>query len=182
MELNKIAISDNEWNLEKYISYFFIYSFIGWLFEELLFLILYNDLVFRGFLYLPILPIYGFGVVFISIIFSDAKYDAFSIFVISFLFCSLFEYFTAYILEEFLNIKLWNYNELKYNLNGRVSFVSSIFFALCLVIIVKKINPFLEKRIKKYRNNLGLEILLSIMIIVFLFDFCLSLIKYLNIL
>lgn len=166
--------------LEKLVSYFFIYSFFGWVFEELIFILFYNDFVFRGFLYLPILPIYGFGAVIISSIFPDSKFDVVSIFIISFIICSLFEYISSYLLESIFNISLWDYYDLKYNLNGRVSLISSIYFSIACVLIVKVFNPIFERKLKKYRNNLGLEIFLSVLIIVSFIDFCLSCFKYLN--
>ena len=63
-----------EWLLEKYVSYFFIYSFIGWILEVIVVLFLEKRLVNRGFLMMPILPIYGFGAVLISIIFKNENY------------------------------------------------------------------------------------------------------------
>ena len=45
---------------ENYII-FLVYAFLGWVYEELLFLIVYNEKVNRGFLYGPYLPVYGFG-------------------------------------------------------------------------------------------------------------------------
>ena len=166
---------EKQWQLEKIVSYFFIYAFIGWVIEEVLFLILYKEFVYRGFLYLPILPIYGFGAVFVTILFPDKDYEIISIFVIGGLICTFIEYITSYALDKFLNLSLWDYSSLMYNLNGRVSLFSSILFALGCVFIVKVLNPFFEKKLNKIKNSIILEFSLSFLIVICFFDFALSL-------
>lgn len=167
-----------QWQLEKMVAYFFTYAFIGWIIEEVLFLVLYKELVYRGFLYLPILPIYGFGAVLVTILFPDKDYEIISIFVIGGLICTFIEYITSYVLEKFLNLSLWDYSSSIYNLNGRVSLLSSIMFALACVLVVKILNPFFEKKLNKIKNSIILEFCLSFLIVICFFDFALSLMKF----
>ena len=68
-----------KWLLEKYVSYFFIYSFIGWVIEVIVMLFETKEFVNRGFLHLPLLPIYGFGAVLISVIYNDDDHHWFVI-------------------------------------------------------------------------------------------------------
>ena len=46
-----------------YITYFFIYSFLGWIIETIYAILVNGYFVKRGFLYGPLCPIYGFGAV-----------------------------------------------------------------------------------------------------------------------
>ena len=48
-------------NVRNIMIYFICFSFIGWIYEVILFLIEDHILVNRGFLYGPWLPVYGFG-------------------------------------------------------------------------------------------------------------------------
>ena len=43
----------------RYIVWFFLYSFIGWLWETILFTVREKRFVNRGFLFGPMCPIYG---------------------------------------------------------------------------------------------------------------------------
>lgn len=178
MEKSFEIVKNKQWELEKIVTYFFIYAFIGWLFEEILFIILYGKLEYRGFLYLPILPIYGFGAVFVSLIYPDKNYNILSVAVVGGLLCSFLEYVTSFVIDKTLHISLWDYSALRYNLNGRVSALSSIFFAICCVLIIKFINPLIDKKIKKYKNTTLIEVILSSLIAITFLDFAFSLFKY----
>lgn len=53
---------------QKYTIAFFLYAFIGWLYEVALeFFLFHHGFVNRGFLYGPYLPVYGFGALLILI-------------------------------------------------------------------------------------------------------------------
>ena len=84
-----------QWLLEKYVSYFFIYSFIGWIFEVIVTLFETKELVNRGYLLLPILPIYGFGALFISFIFKDDDHQWFYVAIVGGLISTVVELLTS---------------------------------------------------------------------------------------
>lgn len=178
MEKSIELVKNRQWQLEKVVTYFFVYSFIGWLFEELLFIVLYNKLEYRGFLYLPILPIYGFGASLISLLYPDKNYEVLSIAVLGGLLCTFIEYVTSFVIDKTLHISLWDYSSLRFNLNGRVSLLSSIFFAIACVLIIKVINPLIDKKIKKYKNSMKIEVILTALIMITFLDFVISLFKY----
>ncbi len=173
-----VMIENKQWQLEKIIAYFFIYSFVGWIFEEVLFLVLYQEFVYRGFLYLPILPIYGFGAAFVSILFPDKDYEILSIAIVGGLLCTFLEYITSIGLEKILNVSLWDYSDLKYNVDGRISLLSSVGFSLACVLVVKVFNPFIDKKLSKIKNTKIIEGILTFLIIICFIDFALSLMKF----
>ena len=51
------------YGLAQWVLYFFIYSFLGWVWESCLVSVQQHRWVNRGFLNGPFLPIYGFGAV-----------------------------------------------------------------------------------------------------------------------
>ena len=71
--------SKQKWLLEKYVSYFFVYSFMGWIFEVIITLFQTMEFENRGYLVLPLLPVYGFGALLISLIFSSNFSNNFSV-------------------------------------------------------------------------------------------------------
>lgn len=168
-----------QWLLEKYVSYFFIYSFAGWCFEVIITLFETKELVNRGFLNLPILPIYGFGALLISVIFPDDDYNWISIAIIGGGLATLLELLTSYIFEFFLNINLWNYDSIKYNFQGRISLLTSIFFTIAAIIVIKIINPIVEKKLRRYKYNIKFEIILSLLCVITFVDFLITIASYL---
>lgn len=167
-----------KWLLEKYVSYFFIYSFIGWVIEVIITLFETKELVNRGFLTLPILPIYGFGSVIISIIFKDDDYHWFNVALVGGLIATTVELGTSLFLEKTLNIELWNYTGMKYNFQGRISLLTTSFFMVASILIIKIINPVVERKLRRVKYNMKYEIILGILCVVTFIDFIRSLQGY----
>ncbi len=166
-----------QWLLEKYVSYFFIYSFVGWFIEVIIFLFQTKEFINRGFLNLPFLPIYGFGAVLISIIFKDDDHHWFIIALVGGLLASGVELLTSYFIEYAFNEKLWDYTFMKYNFQGRISLITSLGFTIGSILIVKFINPVIERKLRRYKYNIKLEIMLSVLCIVMFVDCIVSILN-----
>ena len=125
-----------------FIIYFFIYSFIGFVAEEIYCSIIEKKLVIRGFLFGPILPIYGFAMLAVNFATEPVKDNLIMTFFVSMGLCSLIEYFTSWVLEKLFGIKWWDYtNDTKFNLNGRICLQNSLLFGIAGCLIVKQIHP-----------------------------------------
>lgn len=142
-----------------YICSFFVYCVIGWIYEVAA---MYNagyGFVNRGFLYGCYIPIYGFSSILFLILFSrmvkkkvkikNISVTPVVIFILVFLLSSVIEYSASYILEEFFNLSLWSYEGHKYNLNGRISLLTSCYFGIGGLIIFYIVQPVLD-RIRKH--------------------------------
>lgn len=167
-------INKQQWLLEKYVSYFFIYAFIGWVFEVIVTLFQTMELENRGFLFLPILPVYGFGALFISLIFKNDDYQWFNVAIIGGLVATTLELVTSYFLEYSFGISLWNYEDMKYNFEGRISLITTLFFMIGSVLIIKVINPIVERKLRRFKYNQKLEIFLGILCLITFTDFIVS--------
>lgn len=166
----------------KYISgflfYFLLfigYSFLGWIIESVCCSINDKKLVLnRGFLIGPYLPIFGFGSLIIIIFFQKYADDVLALFIIGMVFLTILEYITSYIMEKIFKTRWWDYYDQKFNINGRVSLKPSLAFGLLSVILIEFINPF-------YLNILNmvpvviLNIISTILLVIFLSDFFISL-------
>ena len=53
---------------QNLVIYFYLCAFLGWVLETIYAFMVHGTFVKRGFLYGPICPIYGFGVIFLVII------------------------------------------------------------------------------------------------------------------
>ena len=66
-------------NFNIYFFSFFMYCIIGWLYEVLLELFVYNHgFVNRGFLYGPYLPVYGFGAIILIFLLKNDFHETYS--------------------------------------------------------------------------------------------------------
>ena len=89
----------------KIITYFFLYSFLGWAMESLYISVLQRKIINTGFLHGPFCPIYGFGAVVLYVLLINLKGNIIAIFCKEFLVLSLWEYFVGFLLEKLFNTK-----------------------------------------------------------------------------
>ncbi len=99
---------------------FSIYSFLGWLMEVVNTLRVEKKFVNRGFLVGPFCPIYGFGVLLMTIMLEKYQNDIVATFIFSILICGILEYFTSFFLEKIFHARWWDYSNRKFNINGRI--------------------------------------------------------------
>ena len=165
--------------------YFIFYSFIGWIYE-LFFFLFEGELVNRGFLFGPYLPIYGIGSIFLIYLLKDLvkkkikikniNITPILIFISVFLITTIVEYIGHYVLDEYFNIMLWDYSEEYWNINGRVCFFASRNFAIMGTLGIYFVQPRLEKFLNKISEK-KINFVFIILLIIFILDLVFSLIK-----
>ena len=138
-------------NIYQIVFLFFLYSFVGWLFEVILSVFEHHKFINRGFLIGPWLPIYGCGGSLATIFFSEIANNIENtipniiiIFVSTTILCSILEYFTSWLMEKLFNNRWWDYSEYKYNLNGRICLLCSLGFGFGCTLTLKVANPILK--------------------------------------
>ena len=164
---------NRKYSLTDLILLFFIISCIGYLWEVLLHLFQYGELVKRGTLQGPWLPIYGSGALAMLVLLKPFRQNPFIYFVLSMIVCGLIEYGTSVYLELVHHMSWWDYHGYFLNINGRVCLEGLLLFAtgglIATYILAPLIANFLDKMGKK------LKIVLCIVLISLLvFDFCYS--------
>lgn len=127
--------------IETYVLMFFIYSFFGWIMESVRVSIAEKKWVDRGFLIGPVLPIYGWGVVLVTIFLKKYLDDILVTFVMSIVICGLLEYFTSFFMEKIFKARWWDYSNRKFNINGRICLENLFLFGIACCLIVYIANP-----------------------------------------
>ena len=125
---------------------FFIFGFAGWCMEVILKYRQYHRFINRGFLTGPILPIYGFGVILITLVvgrLTSVESGVMTTFAISLVICCLVEYLTSFVLEKIFHARWWDYSQKPMNLHGRVWIGNLVLFGLAGVAIIHIVNPVL---------------------------------------
>ena len=135
---------NKSYNVTSYILFFFTFSFIGWLWEVLLHIIMDGTFVNRGFMYGPWLPIYGFGGVFILLLLKSFRNKQLVFFIACIVLAGIIEYSTSWYLETFKGMKWWDYTGYYLNLNGRICLEGLIVFGLGGCALTYIIAPVLD--------------------------------------
>lgn len=99
-----------------YVLVFFIYAFAGWIMETTSISIRNKKFVNRGFLIGPVCPIYGYGVVLVSLLLQKYQNDIIVTFFMSIIICGFLEYFTSYFMEIIFKARWWDYSQRKFNI------------------------------------------------------------------
>ena len=159
-----------------FIDYFLIYSFLGWCLESVYKTIYSKKFINSGFLLGPACPIYGFGAIIMYIFLSGYNNNPLHVFVIGFVVLSIWEYIVAWGIEKIFNEKYWDYSNNKFNLDGRVCLLNSIFWGVLGIIFIYLIHPFVQEKIVTVDNAI-LIILTIIFSVLMIADFITSVIK-----
>lgn len=149
-------------------------SIAGFIYEEIFCLVVDNELVKRGFLYGPYLPVYGFGAIFLFLLLKRFKKKPLILFILAMLVTGIVEYITGYLLYEIYHKTWWDYTGLFLNIDGYVCLRSVFSFgigAFLLIYIVEPVVSLLVSSLSKKKVALW-----SIVIcLIFIIDFILTL-------
>ncbi len=126
--------------LSAVILEFVLYGFIGWTYETVITSISWGRFADRGWLHLPICPIYGFCAFFLLLILGRLKSIPL-IFLAGTAVTTAAELAASYLLELFTDERLWDYYDWKFNFDGRVSLFSSLIFGAMCVLLIKVLHP-----------------------------------------
>lgn len=159
--------------IEQYFLLFVIYSFIGWVFEVIIFAFMEHRIINRGLLMGPYCPIYGFGFLCIDLLLKKYKEKPALLFVMAMVISTVLEYITSLLLELVFNIRLWDYTQNFMNLNGRICLQTSLAFGVLAVLVVYKVNPMLIAKLEKI-PDIALKYVAIIIAVIMALDMCIS--------
>ena len=152
-----------------YILFYFVYSFLGWCLEVICKLITEKRFINRGILIGPICPIYGYGVLIMTLFFRKYLNDPITLFILIIVSCSILEYFTSYFLEKVYHTRWWDYSTKKFNINGRICLETMIPFGILGLLIMNYMNPIIFNLLNILPNYL-IYILSTIFLITYIID------------
>jgi len=153
-----------------WMLYFTVYSVLGYVIEVVLCSIAQKKYVGRGFLFGPVVPIYGFGSFAIMFSTTHVQHNFILTFLVSMLVCSVIEYFTGLALEKMYHIRWWDYSKSdKINLHGRICLRNSLLFGLGGCWIVYSAQPFISGIIALLSPSLA-TILATVALVAFILD------------
>lgn len=166
-------------NLFELITYFIIYSFLGWVMESVVRSICERKIINTGFLKGPFCPIYGIGATIMFLFLEGFENKPVLLFCIAIILLSAWEYIVGVLLEKLFHTKYWDYSDHKFNFQGRICLTNSICWGILGVLFVKYIHPFVQEVLGKIDSNL-LNYVVAILFAIFLVDTITSIINVKN--
>ncbi len=155
----------------KYVFLFFLGACFGWILELFFRRIVHGKWVNPGFLSGPYLPIYGFGVVFMTIIITVFKnLSPFLIIIMMGITMTLIELVGGLMLLK-QGLMLWDYSDRFLNYKGIICPLFSLLWTVLCALYYFFINSYIDKSLIWFSNNLAFSFVLG-------FLFCLIIIDY----
>lgn len=142
--------ADRSYSLINLIMMFFIFCFVGWVWEVGLAFISEDMFVNRGTLHGPWLPIYGTGGVIILVLLKKLREKPALEFVAAMVLCGCLEYFSSWYLEMTHDgQRWWDYTGYFLNINGRICAEGLLTFGLGGLTIVYLLAPALDNLLSR---------------------------------
>ena len=162
------------------LTYFVIYSFLGWVLESIVRSICEKKIINTGFLIGPFCPIYGFGAIIMLLFLNEFKNNVFLLFLIALIALSLWEYIVGVFLEKLFKTKYWDYSNHKLNYKGRICLTNSLAWGVLGVLFIKYLHPFIIE-IFAYVEFKYVEIASTMIALILFIDAIISVVKIKNI-
>lgn len=133
------------YSIDQWVIFFFIYCFIGWIWECSYVSIRTKKLTNRGFMRGPVLPIYGFGAVLMVWVGLPLMAHPVIMFFVGLLCASTMEYFTGDIMQRLFKVRYWDYTGCLLNIKGHVCLKASLAWGTFTLLM----NYFVHKPIER---------------------------------
>ena len=131
----------------QWLTFFYLYCFFGWIFESTYVSLKQKRFVNRGFLRLPMLPLYGSGAVmmlWVSLPFQDSLILTYISGVIG---ATALEYVTGYVMERLFKVRYWDYSNQPFNIHGYICLSSSIAWGFLTIFMTHLIHKPIERAV-----------------------------------
>lgn len=139
--------------INKYLMVFLFGGFLGWIIELLYRSIINQQIVNPGFLSGPFLPLYGFGLVLLTIILNQKKLHWFIKIFIFTIIATLMELLSGWFFEIFFRLRLWDYSKEWANFNGWICPRFFLYWLVASLLYFLFIHEALTKKI--YHNHVS---------------------------
>lgn len=118
------------------LFFFYFYCFCGWIIECTYVSVRTKKVTNRGFMFGPFIPIYGFGAMTMLLACTPViKYPAL-VFIVGMVSASVLEYITGMAMEAIFKVRYWDYSYRKFNINGHVCLLNSLYWGGISVVLL----------------------------------------------
>lgn len=181
------TVKEEKYGISRLFILTMLLSLLGWAFETVYVYLAYGRWTNRGFLSLPLCPIYGCSIIFTYLLLgtpdncriqrvSEVKWGIFFYFYACFFIPTLMELWIGLFFDKVFHLRLWNYSYERYNFSGYICLKNSIIWTVLLFFFMKFLFSPLKRGIGKL-SRVHSSLLSVGLAIVILFDFSLQIMK-----
>lgn len=157
----------------QWLLFFFIYCFLGWVWESCYVSAKNREWINRGFLHGPMLPIYGSGAIIVLICTIGVRDQIVLIFLFGMIGATILEYVTGACMERLFRVRYWDYSHMSLNLKGYICLPVSLGWGVFSVLLVRVIHVPIENLVLQIPERIA-EVVSVVCSSAFAVDFTLS--------
>lgn len=157
----------------QWLLFFFIYCFLGWVWESCYVSIKKREWINRGFLHGPMLPIYGSGAIIVLICTIGVRDQIVLTFLFGMIGATILEYVTGAYMERLFRVRYWDYSHMPLNLKGYICLPVSLGWGVFSVLLVRVIHVPIENLVLQIPERIA-EVVSVVCSSAFAVDFTLS--------
>lgn len=162
-----------------FLNCFFIYSFLGWMFECVVIAFQEKNLENRGFIKGPFCTIYGAGALGVYYLLEPLSDNLLALFIVGALLATLLEVVMAKLMTYLFGYFWWDYNNRPFNYRGVICLESSICWGAMTVATFIFFQPFIESVVDVYYPSIGKIVAVAVLVL-YCVDFSTSFYKAWN--
>ncbi len=148
-----------EFSLYEMFHIFIFWAFIGWCIEVCYMTLETGEYQNRGFLNMPICPIYGFGVIMVTVFFRPLSHTVIPLFLATSFLCTTFELLVGLGMEKLFGARWWDYSHERFNFRGYICLKVSILWGLGCLLVIRIVQPMVETVVDHIPVRLGLALI-----------------------
>lgn len=133
------------YSFSQWVLFFYIYCFLGWVWESVYVSVKEKHLVNRGFLKGPLLPIYGSGAICVLVVTIPFRESIPLMCLSGMAAATVLEYMAGAVMEKLFHVRYWDYSDKFMNLNGHICLASTLCWGVMTVLVVEVLQVYVEK-------------------------------------
>lgn len=157
----------------QWLLFFFIYCFLGWVWESCYVSAKNREWINRGFLHGPMLPIYGSGAIIVLLCTIGVRDQVILIFIFGMTGATILEYVTGACMERLFRVRYWDYSHMPLNLKGYICLPVSLGWGVFSVLLMRVIHVPIENLVLQIPERIA-EVVSVVCSSAFAVDFTLS--------
>lgn len=157
----------------QWLLFFFIYCFLGWVWESCYVSAKNREWINRGFLHGPMLPIYGSGAIIVLLCTIGVRDQIVLTFLFGMIGATILEYVTGACMERLFRVRYWDYSHMPLNLKGYICLPVSLGWGAFSVLLVRVIHVPIENLVLQIPERIA-EVVSVVCSSAFAVDFTLS--------
>lgn len=139
------SIGNYHYTVMQWLFLFYFYCFCGWCIESAYVSIKSKQLVNRGFMRGPFLPLYGSGGIMMLVVSAPFQDNIVLVYIAGCIGASILEYVTGITMEALFKVRYWDYSNQPFNFQGQICLGTSLSWGLLTILMTELVHKPVEK-------------------------------------